>query len=347
MLSSRMSAVVWSTFAAGVLVLPLVAAQQLADGTYLQSGSINPNLMWQASGVLSKGRCPIDVKISDCYVSQLASSGNLQSTTKPPTRIRRDGLAAYDPANSRHILAAMSDDERRAIADDDDLDSYFRAFPEQQADRYGYVYGGRLGKRQVATCSTKPVPTSTQTSSTATGTTSPGPTTTPTPPPPSPRQRNEFLTWPGAPAGSTWKYTWKSYQSRSTSTTSNFFHAWQILRRDACGGPVVTLDYTDGQVRIQDFARNCFTCAQPLSPDVQYWFGRTISHTLTITYGLSGSMSYAAYSDSNLRRPLITYSATGDMGSSASLKYGNYRAVVSGISAATAYVGDLTQTRLS
>jgi hypothetical protein len=78
-----------------------------------------------------------------------------------------------------------------------------------------------------------------------------------------------------------------------------------------------------------------------------YWFGKTISHTMTITYGLSGSISYAAYSDTNLRRPLITYSAKGDMGSSASLKFGNYRAAVSGISAATAYVGDLVSTRLS
>lgn len=51
------------------LVLPLATAQQLADGTYFQSGSINSNLMWQASGGLSRGRCPISVKISDCYTS--------------------------------------------------------------------------------------------------------------------------------------------------------------------------------------------------------------------------------------------------------------------------------------
>jgi len=79
----------------------------------------------------------------------------------------------------------------------------------------------------------------------------------------------------------------------------------------------------------------------------RYWFGKTISHTIQVTYGISGSFSYSAYSDGNLRRPLITYQATGDMGSSASLKYGNYRAAVSGISEATAYVGDLVQTRLS
>jgi len=48
---------------------PLSTAQQLADGTYFQTGSINANLMWQASGPLSRGRCPINVKITDCYVS--------------------------------------------------------------------------------------------------------------------------------------------------------------------------------------------------------------------------------------------------------------------------------------
>jgi len=44
--------------------------------------------------------------------------------------------------------------------------------------------------------------------------------------------------------------------------------AIRILRRDACGGPVITLDYTNGQVRINDYARNCLSCAQPLAADV-------------------------------------------------------------------------------
>jgi len=49
-------------------------AQLLADGTYIQYGAINPNLMWQASGQLSKGRCPFTVKISDCYISFVFSN---------------------------------------------------------------------------------------------------------------------------------------------------------------------------------------------------------------------------------------------------------------------------------
>ncbi|GAA5946341.1 hypothetical protein JCM3765_000203 [Sporobolomyces pararoseus] len=312
-------------------------AQQLADGTYFQSGSISSSLMWQASGPLSRGRCPVAVKISDCYISQLGAGGNLQSTTKPATREKRE-VVNFNATRATRVWAAMSPAEQRAAANDEDLESYFQAFPEQAPSRVN-----RLGKRQVQTCSTDVPPTST---ATASGTSS-VPTSTPTPKPPSPRQRNEFLTWPGAPAGSTWKYTWKSYQSTGTSTTNNFFHSWQILRRDACGGPVVTLDYQNGQVRIQDYVRGCYTCAQPLAADVSYWFGKTISHQLTITYGLSGSLSYSAYSDSNLRRPLITYQAKGDMGASASLKYGNYRAAVAGITAATAYVGDLTSTRIS
>ncbi|GAA5827413.1 hypothetical protein JCM5353_001465 [Sporobolomyces roseus] len=313
-------------------------AQLLADGTYIQYGAINANLMWQASGKLSKGRCPFPVKISDCYISTLGASGNLQSTTKPTRTRERREVGMYDSLKSRSILAAMSPAEQRAIADDEDLISYFDAFPEQAV----VVDPTRLQKRQVAFCST----TTTGPTTTATGTVGP-PTATSTPPPPSPRQRNEFLTWPGAAAGTTWKYTWKTYQSRSTGTTANFFHAWQILRRDACGGPVITLDYTNGQVRINDYARNCLSCAQPLAADVSYWFGKTISHTIQITYGISGSFSYSAYSDTNLRRPLITYQATGDMGSSASLKYGNYRAAVSGIKEAIVYVGDLVQTQLS
>ncbi|GAA6005151.1 hypothetical protein JCM11491_002595 [Sporobolomyces phaffii] len=330
------------TFSLAVVALSssLAVAQQLADGSYFQSGSINSNLMWQASGPLSRGRCPIGAKISTCYVSQLGATGNLQSTTKPPAMGRR-ALAAYNSTTQGdRVWAAMSPAAQRAATDDDDLVSYFQAFPEQAPANMN-----RLGKRQVATCSTDVPPTST-TSAGPTSTTSGSPTT-PTPKPPSPRQRNEFLTWPGAPAGSTWRYTWKSYQAPNTSTTASFFHAWQILRRDACGGPVITLDYQNGEVRIEDFVRGCFTCAQPLAAGVKYWFGKTISHTLTITYGLSGSMTYAAFSDTNLRRPLVTYSATGDMGSSASLKFGNYRAYVSGISSATAYVGDLVATRVS
>lgn len=57
----------------------------------------------------------------------------------------------------------------------------------------------------------------------------------------SPRQRTEFLSWPGAAADTTWSYTWKSWQDPSTGTTNNFFHSWQLLRRDYCGGPVISV----------------------------------------------------------------------------------------------------------
>ncbi|GAA5936179.1 uncharacterized protein JCM15063_002735 [Sporobolomyces koalae] len=351
-----------------VLFFSCAAGQQLADGTYFQSGSINPNLMWQASGTLSHGRCPFAVKISDCYTSNLGAVGNLQSATNPASRYRRD-LSAYNPAKGDKIWAAMSLAERRAASNDDDLESYFQAFPDQApaqvnrlASRRTFLLAATLadslllpclkGKRQVATCSTRVTSSSTTSSgstptTSATTTTTAAPTVTPKPDPPIPRQRNELLTWPGARAGTTWKYTWKSYQSLNTGTTSLFFHAWQILRRDACGGPVITLDYTNGEVRIQDFVRGCYSCVQPLAAGIHYWFGKTISHTLTITYGLSGSMTYTAYSDSNLRRPLLTYSAKGDMGSSTSLKFGNYRGYSNELTNATAYIGDLVSTQLS
>ncbi|GAA5909609.1 uncharacterized protein JCM6883_004569 [Sporobolomyces salmoneus] len=287
------------------------------------------------------GAREIDLSHSDYAPLDTGDSGNLESTTKPAsTKARRD-VVVFNSTQSDQAWSARRAAEERVAANDEDLDSYFEAFPEQASMSVSH-----LVKRQDSTNTTDTLPTSTSTAtSTASTTIDPTPTPTRTP---SPRQRNEFLTWPGAPAGSTWRYTWKSFQSTSTSTTPQFFHAWQILRRDASGGPVLTLGYQNGQVRISDSVRGCSVCAQPFpAAGVAYWFGKTISHTLTITYGLNGSATYSAYSDTNLRRPLITYEAQGDMGSSASLKYGNYRAVVNGISAATAYVGDLVSTRLS
>lgn len=69
--------------------------------------------------------------------------------------------------------------------------------------------------------------------------------------------------------------------------------------------------------------------------------------SLTITYGLNGSIRYTAYVEGIPRAPAIYYRATGDMGSSASLKIGNYRRATSGQQASTAYIGAFNQTRLA
>jgi len=100
---------------------------------------------------------------------------------------------------------------------------------------------------------------------------------------------------------------------------------------------------------------------------------------MLITYGLNGSINYKAYTSDSVRIPAIYYRATGDMGSSASLKVrrpfrptslslsrlpprgsdrsltcprtctqiGNYRRFVDGQLASSNYIGDFVQTRIS
>ncbi|GAA6000444.1 hypothetical protein JCM10207_008014 [Rhodosporidiobolus poonsookiae] len=332
----------------------LVSAQLLADGYYFQAGNINTNWRWQASGQLAHGRCPFNLGFTDCYSSQLAASGNLQETTQADYIASVSSSAAavtsapvtFYPASYSRTLAAAKPQtpEEQALLDDEDLDAYFEAFPDQEPYRLpGYqtlnIGPGFKAKRQVVGCGDG----GTTTTTTAPSSTTSGPVVTPTV---SPRQRNEIFTWPGAVAGETWTYTWKSFQSRGTSTNYNFFHSWQILRRDGCGGAVITLDYVNGKVVVQDAVRGCKACVT-YPKSLLYWFGFPVVHKMTITYGLSGSIDYKAYVGGNLRNPAIAYTATGDMGSSASLKFGNYRRWTADVSAASAYVGDFSATRVA
>ncbi|GAA6001375.1 hypothetical protein JCM10207_006632 [Rhodosporidiobolus poonsookiae] len=276
----------------------------LADGRSYQSGAVSSTLRWQSSGVLVHGGCAAEVGIRDCYTMSLSASGDLQTTS----------------ASSSSKRSTTLDD--LAASDDDDLDAYDRAYPDFETA----MYGGEaelVEKRQLVlrNCSDG-----------GGG------------PPPSPRQRIELLTWPGAAAGSVWRYEWKSRTS-DTSTSSHFFHMWQLLRRDACGGPVVTLDLKGGQAAINDPLRGCSYCR---SVPASSWTDRTISHTLLVKYGLSGSLRYAAH-DAGLglaAPPLLEYAAKGDMGAKSSLKVGSYRAAVEGMREVTTWVGDLSATRL-
>ncbi|GAA5998412.1 uncharacterized protein JCM10292_001179 [Rhodotorula paludigena] len=333
--------------------IELAAAQILARGQYFQAGNINANWRWQASGQLVHNRCPFTIPIKDCYTSNLAATGMLQETTEADYLASLNGGALAARATSAPVLRrsgnmtlAQEAAELRAMMDDEDLDSYFEAFPEQMPYRFPMHAMYEMGpsfkaKRQVIGCGTGGGSTTPGTS-----TTTSAPPGTSTPPVASPRQRNEIFTWPGAIAGETWKYTWKSWQSRTTSSNYNFFHAWQILRRDGCGGAVITLDYIDGEVVIRDAVRNCKTCSRFLK-GTQNWFGNEVRHELQITYGLSGSITYRAWVAPNFRQPQLIYTATGDMGSSASLKFGNYRRYTDGQTAAMAYLGDFTMTRLA
>lgn len=64
-------------------------------------------------------------------ISQLGASGNLESTTKPAsTKARRD-VVVFNSTQSDQAWSARRAAEERVAANDEDLDSYFEAFPEQ------------------------------------------------------------------------------------------------------------------------------------------------------------------------------------------------------------------------
>lgn len=216
-----------------MLMLPAIAAfatlvssadawTELAAGNYLQSGSISSTLRWQSSGYLASGGCSSSwgikvsyrdlllfrsaerdheltatglaslVNLKKCYSLRLGGVGtNLQSTTAADYNSKLRTFSAAAPSTQAGW-------ENLAAADDDNLEAYFNAFPAAYSSNFADV---KLMARQVVQ------------NCTGGG----GGNGTEPPPPPSPRQRIEFLSWPGAAAGQTWKYTWKSrYGTTST-----------------------------------------------------------------------------------------------------------------------------------
>jgi hypothetical protein len=84
----------------------------------------------------------------------------------------------------------------------------------------------------------------------------------------------------------------------------------------------------NGKAVVQDSIRGCSSCASiPLSS----FLGKTVSHTLKVKFGSSGTLYYKAV-DVASKKTLLSYSAKGQMGSKASLKAGAYRAVTSELS---------------
>jgi len=65
------------------------------------------------------------------FCRQLGASGNLQSTTKPTRTRQRREVIEFNSTRVNQVWSAMSPAEQRAAADDEDLASYFEAFPEQ------------------------------------------------------------------------------------------------------------------------------------------------------------------------------------------------------------------------
>lgn len=305
------------------------AIKTLAAGDTFRSGSISSTFRWQSSGILTSG-CPQGVNglaISSCYHAHLADTGMLQS-----------GSAAK----------RAWDAEEDAAMYDEHTDAYFEAFPEQLEAIHADVAaqsggeGLELYKRQVIGCGSSSTPSN----STNNGTT--------TPTPPVLRQRIEMFSWPGVPAGQTWTYNWRSYQVAGVNTTGQFFHSWQLLRRDACTGPVIGSNLFTGADGASHFgvadyitSRRCNGTGNCPSVPLSTIFGKTLQHSLTVKYGLGGTFSYSTVDVANPGTPIMSYSATGDMGASGSVKFGEYRRVVAGISAADSYVGDYSAQRLA
>lgn len=224
-----------------------------------------------------------------CYQLSLPAKGDLETASATNVGRRRRTVSS-DPS---------AEVQERALRNDEDLDAYFLAFPEQAVYRYSggstpssshvvvnfgtgqnttlgetiglagpvldvlvsLCFRGKVGRgRPALTLFFK-------TSTTAA---------------PIPRQRIEYVLWfragcrasadaPGVKGSSPglvqslmseglhrrcaeninswiitrrkWTYTWKTWSLPKFATSAHFFHAWQILRRDATGGPVVTLDY--------------------------------------------------------------------------------------------------------
>ncbi|KAK4053525.1 hypothetical protein OIV83_001693 [Microbotryomycetes sp. JL201] len=174
--------------------------------------------------------------------------------------------------------------------------------------------------------------------STATGV--PSPTSTKTP-----RQRIEMLSWPPASAGTTFNYQWKSHLASPATSGYQFFHVMQLLRRVDGGAYVIALSIKNGQVYIDDIARDCGLGSCPSIP-LSTILDRTLQHNATVTWGTTnGSFDYTI-SDALTKVPILTYTAKGYMGDQGSLKYGVYRAYVPGLSDLNNYVGDHVATQL-
>ncbi|KAL1731406.1 hypothetical protein EV714DRAFT_283353 [Schizophyllum commune] len=154
----------------------------------------------------------------------------------------------------------------------------------------------------------------------------------------SPRQRNEFRAH-NAAAGEEHTYSWKEYVAEGTGTGSNFFHLMQIF--DAVkGGPVVTLTARKGMVGVESglCGGGCPSAAW------ESYVGRTTLHTMRITFGPSGSMSYNV-EDADSGESIISADLSGALGGSTSyLKFGTYRKVYDGMTGVVAAAGDFSQS---
>ncbi|KZS93859.1 hypothetical protein SISNIDRAFT_410813 [Sistotremastrum niveocremeum HHB9708] len=148
----------------------------------------------------------------------------------------------------------------------------------------------------------------------------------------SPRQRIE-LRGDSHPSGSSYSFQWKQWLSSSVGTSTHFFHLMQVFDETA-DGPVVTLDAVSNKLSIKDYATARTDCGGTCpSVALTNYNGITTLHSMTVTFGQSGSLSYKV-TNAKSGATVISYSAAGAMGGdSAYLKFGTYRATFTGMTA--------------
>ena len=78
-------------------------------------------------------------------------------------------------------------------------------------------------------------------------------------------------------------------------------------------GPVVVLDAYSGKAGVKDYFRPCGSQSCP-SMDLASYEGRVTFHSMLITFGRNGSISYSV-TDSHTGAGLLFYNSTGYMGS--------------------------------
>ncbi|KAL1741108.1 hypothetical protein HDZ31DRAFT_46134 [Schizophyllum fasciatum] len=156
----------------------------------------------------------------------------------------------------------------------------------------------------------------------------------------SPRQRDEFRA-NNAGAGEERTYSWKEYVAPQTGTGSNFFHLMQVF--DAVrGAPVVTLTARKGAIGVESETLCGGACGEGAA-----WgdyTGRTTLHTMRITFGPSGSMSYNV-EDAATGESILSSDLSGALGSSTTyVKFGTYRKVYDGMTDVVAAAGDFSMS---
>ncbi|KAF8313784.1 hypothetical protein DL93DRAFT_1117928 [Clavulina sp. PMI_390] len=156
-----------------------------------------------------------------------------------------------------------------------------------------------------------------------------------------PRQRTEFLT-AHQPDGSKWKYAWRSYIPSYDTGSTSFFHLMQIFST-ADSGPVYFMDIIKDMVYVKDVAAGTYLASATLAD----FSNRPLLHTMTITYGPSGSVQFAI-TDSQTGAAVLSFSKSGGIGSDGTyLKFGMYRATYDGEPSTKAWYGDFVQTQLA